>query len=158
MTISRSQIPKELEGGKMPNVAGKKFPYTKEGMAEAEEAKKKMPKMMKGGKMQAYEEGGGVMPMKGQGNMPLDDEQAAAAIANLKEQKLNPKAKKKAMPKKPPKKDLPPKMKLPERKKKAGAMGGEMGMGANAGMPKMKKGGKVRGYGKARGGKACKMR
>ena len=30
----------------MPNVAGKKFPYTKEGMAEAEEAKKKIPKMM----------------------------------------------------------------------------------------------------------------
>ena len=28
----------------MPNVAGKKFPYTKEGMAEAEEAEKKMPK------------------------------------------------------------------------------------------------------------------
>lgn len=136
----------------MPNVDGKKFPYTKEGMAEAEEAKKKMPKMMKGGKMQAYEEGGGVMPMKGQGNMPLDDEQAAAAIANLKQQKAKPKAKK------PPKKDLPPKMKLPERKKKAGAMGGEMGMGANAGMPKMKKGGKVRGYGKARGGRACKMR
>jgi len=119
----------------MPNVAGKEFPYTKEGMAEAEEAEKKMP-------------------MKGQGNMPLDDEQAAAAIANLKQQKAKPKAK----AKKPPKKDLPPKMKLPERKKKAGAMGGEMGMEANAGMPKMKKGGKVRGYGKARGGKACKMR
>ena len=131
----------------MPNVAGKEFPYTKEGMAEAEEAEKKMP-------------------MKGQGNMPLDDEQAAAAIANLKEQKLNPKAKKKAMPKSlsnlqkkaTPKKAMMPKMELPKRKKKAGGMGGEMGMGANAGMPKMKKGGKVRGYGKARGGKACKMR
>ena len=123
----------------MPNVAGKKFPYTKEGMAEAEEAKKKMPKMMKGGKVKEMESPQGededVMPMQGQGNMPLDDEQAAAAIANLKKQKDSKKKKPKAMMGKPPKK-----------KPMAG------------GIPKMKDGGKVRGYGKARGGKACKMR
>ena len=132
----------------MPNVAGKKFPYTKEGMAEAEEAKKKMPKMMKGGKMQAYEEGGGVMPMKGQGNMPLDDEQAAAAIANLKKQKDSKKKKSKAKGKS----DV-------VAKKKIAAMGKMPSFDpAEKKMPMMKKGGKVRGYGKARGGKACKMR
>ena len=132
----------------MPNVDGKKFPYTKEGMAEAEEAKKKMPKMMKGGKMQAYEEGGGVMPMKGQGNMPLDDEQAAAAIANLKKQKDSKKKKSKAKGKS----DV-------VAKKKIAAMGRMPSFdSAEKKMPMMKKGGKVRGYGKARGGKACKMR
>ena len=132
----------------MPNVDGKKFPYTKEGMAEAEEAKKKMPKMMKGGKMQAYEEGGGVMPMKGQGNMPLDDEQAAAAIANLKKQKDSKKKKSKAKGKS----DV-------VAKKKIAAMGKMPSFDpAEKKMPMMKKGGKVRGYGKARGGKACKMR
>lgn len=134
----------------MPNVDGKKFPYTKEGMAEAEEAKKKMPKMMKGGKMQAYEEGGGVMPMKGQGNMPLDDEQAAAAIANLKKQKASKKKKPKAKAK--GKSDV-------VAKKKIAAMGSMPSFdSAEKKMPMMKKGGKVRGYGKARGGKACKMR
>tara|TARA_R110000803_G_scaffold47582_2_gene99201 strand:+ start:8708 stop:9109 length:402 start_codon:yes stop_codon:yes gene_type:complete len=133
----------------MPNVAGKKFPYTKEGMAEAEEAKKKMPKMMKGGKMQAYQEGGGVMPMKGQGNMPLDDEQAAAAIANLKKQK----ASKKAKPKAKGKSDV-------VAKKKIAAMGNMPSFdSAEKKMPMMKKGGKVRGAGKAtKGVRACKMR
>ena len=143
----------------MPNVAGKKFPYTKEGMAEAEEAKKKMPKMMKGGKMQAYQEGGDVMPMKGQGNMPLDDEQAAAAIANLKKQKASKKAKPKAKKMDAATDSMLPRMKLPARKKKVGGMGGEMGMGAGAAMPMMNKGGKVRGAGMAKKGvRACKMR
>ena len=33
----------------MPNIAGKKFPYTKEGMMDAAQAKKKMMGMKKGG-------------------------------------------------------------------------------------------------------------
>ena len=143
----------------MPNVAGKKFPYTKKGMAAAEEAKKKMPKMMKGGKVKEMES------MQGDGNVIGNtsggSRGASQAGAFRGDGGSGPGKKVKdaaARKKEAVKKAMMPKMELPKRKKKAGGMGGEMGMGANAGMPKMKKGGKVRGYGKARGGKACKMR
>jgi len=124
-------------------------------------------------------EGGEVKPMKGMGNMPLDDEQAAAAIKNLKKQK---EAKKKAMKgrdkdgnkisrsfneaeakKKDGKKEKPfmgamqrqdPK---PKRKLKKGETRAKAG-----GMMKTKgyaKGGKVRGAGIAKQGvRKCKMR
>lgn len=92
-------------------------------------------------------EGGEVKPLKGMGNMPLDDEQAAEAIENLKKQK---EAKKKDDGKK-----------TPPVKKKGGGMMKTKGY-KKGGAMKTKgysKGGKVRGAGVAkRGVRPCKMR
>ena len=100
-------------------------------------------------------EGGEVKPLKGMGNMPLDDEQAAAAIENLKKQK---EAKKKGGAMKGRDKDgnkISRSFNEAEANKKpVKKMGG--------GMMKTKgyaKGGKVRGAGIAKQGvRKCKMR
>ena len=57
----------------MPNIAGKKFPYTKEGMMNAAQAKKKMMGMKKGGMVKKnYMHGGeikGTPPIQVSGKM-----------------------------------------------------------------------------------------
>lgn len=129
--------------------------YAKGGALKmVEKGGKKVPFYAADGKGKMAE-GGEVKPLKGMGNMPLDDEQAAAAIENLKKQK---EAKKKDGKKEKPfmgamqRQDPKPKRKLKKGETRAKA-GGMMKTKGYA------KGGKVRGAGVAKQGvRKCKMR
>jgi len=159
----------------MPNVGGKKFPYTKQGMKDAEEAKDKM----------GYKKGGDVKKKADKKKKPM---KMMADDGGSIKGPMNPKRKKvldaiKANNSKPtpsmnntsaPKPPTPAQAATPMPSPGAGAAAGGMGMPPKKPpMPGMKKGGKVKkakskSYGKGgkvrgagiakKGVRKCKMR
>jgi len=165
----------------MPNVGGKKFPYTKQGMKDAEEAKNKM----------GYKEGGKVKKKKKDDKKKLNkkmmtdgggsitgkmDSNRKKVLDEIKANNSKPTPSMQTAPNNtmPPKPQAPAAPAAPAGAAMGGAAGG-MGMPPKKppmpGMKKggkvkkggscggYKKGGKVRGAGSARQGvKKCKMR
>ena len=144
----------------MPNVGGKKFPYTKQGMKDAEEAKDKM----------GYKEGGDVRKNK---RVTSKDKLSAKKAKDEIKKMLTMNNTSEAKDKTPAQAatPMPTTGGAPKSPMMAGAGAGAGAGGMGAKMPMMKKGGKVkkaksyghggkvRGAGIAKKGvKKCKMR